>query len=250
MLDAKTVRPFVIAAIPSCLDKGLQLSGITSVELAFALWSLTAILLAWALYHPVLEWQNRIRWLTSRRLQMVLSGLAAGAIGLLAHFMFSPADLSLAPTVLRITKTEPNFRDPKTGEPFFINLYMIADGEKSLVDMGLKTESVVRPASLSRDDLEVYFERMHRDIKNTPPKFFSQLNPHDSKFTSIDVPYFTDDKLDAVGQGQKYLYILATWRYRLQGSNLFYVRYYCAYYSGTFHHTNACAGNYDLTFIE
>lgn len=250
MIDVKTIRPFIIAVIPSGIDKGLQLSGFTSIWLAFALWSGTALLMAWALYHPIMDWKMRPAWLTAGRVKMGLLGCAAGVIGGLASCMLSPADSVLGPTVIRITKTEAIARDAYIGSPFFVNLTFVVDGETSLVDMGFKTDGFVAHDTLSSQELDERFETLHRQIKVTPPKYFGQLHPRDGKYTSIDVPHFTDMARDDVLKGEKFLYMLATWRYRLQGSNVFYVRHYCAFFLRNFNHTNACAGSHDYTFVE
>ena len=59
----KLVLPFVPGVVLFLVNTGLQVSGITNVVLAIALWGLAAILLVWAAWHSfnlsslLLTWQ-------------------------------------------------------------------------------------------------------------------------------------------------------------------------------------------------
>jgi len=56
-----TARPYLYALAPGIFDRGLQVSGIQYLPLAFVLWGLTALLLGAAIVHDVGQWHMKRR---------------------------------------------------------------------------------------------------------------------------------------------------------------------------------------------
>jgi hypothetical protein len=158
---------------------------------------------------------------------------------------------SLVPTksVIRVTGTRPFLRNKENGLPFSVNIYAIAD--EPLTEVFMQDDLLTPITEITPELMKSNFEtlRILADIaSDKAPELGMVTEPKTERFRTVSRKVFTDDTVEAVLKGTQRLYVIALWKYKLQGSSDFNVKYLCVYYINTFDNTKTCPGPYNGTF--
>jgi hypothetical protein len=160
-----------------------------------------------------------------------------------------PYSLVAAKSVIRITGTRPYLRNKENGLPFSVNIGAISD--EPLTEVFMQDDLLTPIGEISPELMKSNFEnlRLLADIGSEKhPELGQDIEPKREDFRTVRRASFTDNTVDAILRGHQRLYIIALWKYKIQGSSDFNVKYLCVFYVNTFDHSVTCPGPYNGTF--
>jgi hypothetical protein len=186
-------------------------------------------------------------------LLMLLSifSFSAGAIW---HYFSGPKGESFevfdGPSVIGVSSMDAALRNPATDIPFLANIHFKSD--KDLIDVASWGYLVVTGAEMSPVDLDPHFHAIHALLMSLYGNELSSLPANENRFLSVEASgalVVTDDDVRQVTSGNRDIYVLYSWRYRLPGRSKIFMKDFCAFYEGNFTTWHYCPGTHNGTFV-
>jgi len=205
--------------------------------------------LAWLL----VGWElgERPGWITKKISLTASWSLTAISILLTFFFVLRPIDNELGTPAITVMAIQPVLRNPSTGSPFFINVTYKMDANATLIEAASMGRLLTPLTEISLQDQDTDFRRLREWIMAFKSDELSQLAGGETHYTSISPTdgYISDPIIQGVSGGNRMLYVMVVWRYRLPHSSAVFIKEYCAFYAGTFDHFNICPGNHNGTYV-
>ena len=185
-----------------------------------------------------------IRWTVITGIVVLVVGASYGVQSVVANY--SPHEGDAADPVLVVTETRAFQRDPAKDLPFYADVYLSIAGDKRVVDVCQAALLEATGADEQSQAIDQAFDWLRAGLDAGVPHKCNQWSPGQTPFITVfPTPVIRDADVAKPVGGDKSIYVLVAWSYRLEGSPDLYVQEYCAFFNGTLGNVKVCPGEHN-----
>lgn len=100
--------------------------------------------------------------------------------------------------------------------------------------------------------LDEAFHSIHAFLMSLSPTDAVTISAAQNQFLSVATAgpmIMTDNTVKEVLAGNRDIYVLMSWRYRIPGDRRTFMKDFCGFYAGTFANSKICPGIHNGTFV-